>query len=319
MSAPPSLLSRISRIKQARSARAGAVAQALFVTFLWSTSWVLIKVGLRDIPPLTFAGLRYVLAFLCLLSFVLASPAERTALRTLSRKRYVHLALYGLLFVAFTQGAQFAALGLLPAVTVSLLLNFTPVVVALLGIALLHETPTGRQWLGVGVYLSGVGVYFYPAALPAEQVAGVVVALLCVLGAASSTVVGRGINRGTHLSPLLVTTVSMGVGSVALLAAGIAIQGFPAISIEGWLIVGWLAVVNTAVAFPIWNRTLRTLPAVESSIINSTMLVQIALLAWLFLGETLSPQDLAGLALVAVGVLVVQLGRGERNTKAQRP
>jgi drug/metabolite transporter (DMT)-like permease len=101
----------------------------------------------------------------------------------------------------------------------------------------------------------------------------------------------------------------MAVGSVALLASGIAVQGFPAIPIEGWLIVAWLAVVNTAVAFPIWNRTLRTLSAVESSIINSTMLVQIAMLAWLFLGETLSPQDLAGLALVAVGVLVVQLGR----------
>ena len=312
MSVPSSPLSHISRLTRARSAHAGAVAQALFVTFLWSTSWVLIKVGLRDIPPITFAGLRYVLAFLCLLPFVLASPAERSALRTLPRARYVHLALYGLLFIAFTQGAQFAALALLPAVTVSLLLNFTPVVVALLGIVLLHETPTGRQWLGVGVYLLGVAVYFYPAALPAEQVAGVAVALLCVLGAASSTVVGRGINRGTHLSPLLVTTVSMGVGAVALLATGVALQGFSAIPLEGWLIVAWLAVVNTAVAFPIWNRTLRTLSAVESSIINSTMLVQIALLAWLFLGETLSPQDLAGLALVALGVLVVQLGRTTR-------
>jgi len=33
--------------------------QALFVTFLWSSSWVLIKFGLEEIPPLTFAGLRY--------------------------------------------------------------------------------------------------------------------------------------------------------------------------------------------------------------------------------------------------------------------
>jgi drug/metabolite transporter (DMT)-like permease len=310
MSAPSfSPLSRISRITGTRSAHSGAVAQALFVTFLWSTSWVLIKVGLRDIPPLTFAGLRYVLAFLCLLPFVLASPAERSALRALSPARYGHLALYGLLFVALTQGAQFAALGLLPAVTVSLLLNFTPVVVALLGIALLRETPTARQWLGVGVYLAGVAVYFYPAAMPAEQVAGVAVALLCVLAGAISAVMGRGINRGTHLSPLVVTTVSMGVGSVALLAAGVTLQGFPVISPEGWVIVGWLAIVNTAFAFPIWNRTLRVLSAVESSIINSTMLVQIALLAWLFLGETLSPQDLAGLALVAVGVLIVQLRR----------
>ena len=44
-----------------------AVLQALLVTFLWSTSWVLIKIGLADIPALTFAGLRYVLALLVLI------------------------------------------------------------------------------------------------------------------------------------------------------------------------------------------------------------------------------------------------------------
>jgi len=48
------------------SERVTAVLQALFVTFLWSTSWVLIKIGLEQIPALTFAGLRYSLAFLCL-------------------------------------------------------------------------------------------------------------------------------------------------------------------------------------------------------------------------------------------------------------
>jgi drug/metabolite transporter (DMT)-like permease len=46
-----------------------AVLQALLVTLLWSTSWVLVKFGLADIPALTFAGLRYTVAFLCLLPF----------------------------------------------------------------------------------------------------------------------------------------------------------------------------------------------------------------------------------------------------------
>ncbi|MCB9443696.1 MAG: DMT family transporter [Ardenticatenaceae bacterium] len=51
------------------SPHAQAVWQALLVTFLWSTSWVLIKLGLQDIPPVTFAGLRYFLAFLALIPF----------------------------------------------------------------------------------------------------------------------------------------------------------------------------------------------------------------------------------------------------------
>ena len=44
-----------------RSPHVRAVVQALFVTFFWSTSWVLIKFGLKDIPALPFAGLRYTL------------------------------------------------------------------------------------------------------------------------------------------------------------------------------------------------------------------------------------------------------------------
>jgi len=55
--------------------------------------------------------------------------------------------------------------------------------------------------------------------------------------------------------------------------------------------------VNTAFAFTLWNHTLRTLAAVESSIINSTMLIQIAALAWLFLGEPLTRQKIVGIAL----------------------
>jgi drug/metabolite transporter (DMT)-like permease len=65
--------------------------------------------------------------------------------------------------------------------------------------------------------------------------------------------------------------------------------------------------VNTAFAFTLWNHTLKVLTAVESSVLNNTMLVQIALLAWLFLDESLDARQLAGLALATAGVLLVQL------------
>ena len=126
------------------SSRLWAGLQALFVTFLWATSWVLIKIGLRDMPALTFAGLRYGLAFLCLLPFALR-PAHLATLRSLSRQQWNQLLLLGLLFYAVTQGAQFVGLAYLPAVTVSLLLNFTTIVVALMGIVLLAERPTTPQ------------------------------------------------------------------------------------------------------------------------------------------------------------------------------
>ncbi|MDO9489806.1 MAG: EamA family transporter, partial [Sphingomonadaceae bacterium] len=64
-----------------------------------------------------------------------------------------------------------------------------------------------------------------------------------------------------------------------------------------------------AFAFTLWNHTQRTLGATESSLINNTMLVQIAILAWLFLGERPTLLQLAGLAVAAAGILIVQLPR----------
>lgn len=282
-----------------------AVLQALFVTFLWATSWVLIKIGLREIPALPFAGLRYSLAFLVLLPFVLR-PAPRTALRGLARGAWARLFLLGLLFYALTQGAQFLALAYLPSVTVSLLLNFSTVAVALLGIVLLREQPSGLQWAGVGVALLGAIVYFYPVAFARTELLGLVVAFVAVFANAGSAVFGRSINRGGRLPALAVTAASMGAGSLALLAGGLLVQGVPRLDLGNWLIVAWLAVVNTAFAFTLWNQTLRILSAVESSIINGTMLVQIAVLAWIFLGERLTPQEILGMILVGAGALIVQ-------------
>jgi drug/metabolite transporter (DMT)-like permease len=78
-------------------------------------------------------------------------------------------------------------------------------------------------------------------------------------------------------------------------------------------IVAWLAIVNTAFAFILWNNSLRTLTAVESSILNGLMMPQIAILAVVFLGETLTVKEIAGLVLVGAGVLIVQLKHGRTN------
>ncbi len=285
-----------------------AALQALLVTFLWSTSWVLIKIGLADIPSLTFAGLRYAVAFLCLLPFALR-PVNRAAIRDLSRRQWFDLIVLGLLFYTVTQGAQYVGLEYLPAAPASLILNCTTIVVALAGIALLRERPTALQWIGVALNLIGILIYFYPVVLPGDQLFGLLVVTVGMLANAASSLLGRSINRASSLSPLVVTVVSMGIGAAVMLIAGIAVQGLPPLTLTHWLIIGWLAAVNTAFGFTLWNLTLRILPAMESSIINSTMLIQIAVLAWVFLGEALTPQEIAGLILAGLGTLIVQLRR----------
>ena len=284
-----------------------AILQAVFVTFLWSTSWVLIKFGLRNqLPALTFAGLRYFTAFLCLIPFVLFNRSERDRVRNLNRSDWLRLSVLGLFVITLAQGAQFMSLAYLPAAMVSLVLNLTSIVVGVAGIWLIKEAPTPLQWIGVGVTVLGVGFYFLPITFIGTFGIGLFVAMIGMLSNAASSLLGRKVNLQDHLSPLVVTFISMGVGSVLLLVIGVATQGFGNPSLSDWAIIGWLAVVNTAFAFTVWNHTLRTLSAIESSVINSLMMPQIAVLAYFFLGETLSIKEIIGLLLVGIGVFIVQ-------------
>jgi len=283
-----------------------AIFLALLVTFLWSTSFVIIKIGLSEIPPLTFAGLRYTIAFICLLPLAFTKKNSEQ-IKILNKRDWLKLSLLGIFFYAFTQGTQFLGLSLLPAVTVSLWLNFTPLIVVVMAIFLIKEFPTTLQWIGVLLFIAGIFTYFFPINLIENQVTGLIVMTVGVLANSASAVLGRNINRDTKINPIVVTIISMGVGSIILLISGIVIQGLPSISFQNILYLLWLAVVNTALAFTIWNFTLRTLSAMESSIINGTMLIQIALLAWLFLGEEISIKEGLGMLIAASGALLVQL------------
>lgn len=282
--------------------------QAVFVTILWSTSWVLIKFGLAEIPAIGFAGMRYTLAFLLLSPALLASSTRRAELRQLGLSDWARLSLLGVVIYSLAQGAQFVALSYLPAVTLSLILSFSPAAVALLGAWFLGEALSRRQWFGLGCFLVGAAIYFLPLGGPFQFI-GLAVAAVCLSANSYASILGRAVNRRGDLHPLLVTVVSMGVGSLLLLAVGFVAEGAPQPDLSGWVIILWLALVNTALAFTIWNHTLRSLTAIESTLINNAMLVQIPILAWLFLGEPISAREGVGLLLAAFGAVLVQLTR----------
>jgi drug/metabolite transporter (DMT)-like permease len=288
--------------------RLAAILQAVFVTFLWSTSWVLIKIGLRsDLPPITFAGLRYTLAALCLAPIVLLNPDHRAAIRRISPRNWLFLVGLGIVLYTLAQGAQYVSLAYLPAVMVNLLLNLSPIFVGIMALFTLKEPPTALQWLGIGLAAAGTAIYFLPFAVQTAAFIGLAMALLGVLSNSIATLQGRLANRDLSLPPVLVTFISMSIGAALLLGTGLVLQGPGHPTLQDWGIIAWLAVVNTAFAFTLWNNTLRTLTAVESSILNSLMMPQIAILAVIFLGEKLSVKEIFGLALVGVGVIVVQL------------
>jgi drug/metabolite transporter (DMT)-like permease len=267
---------------------------------------VLVKFGLEDIPPLIFAGLRYFIAFLVLVVVYLRSSQIGT-IRRLSRRDWWALIGLGLVFYTLTQGTQFLGLKYLPAILFSFILNFTSPVVALLGIPLLKERLSRLQWVGMGVFLIGVVVFFHPLWIPVGLALGLVIGVFSMFANSAASIMGRFINRARRIDPLTVTVVSMGVGAITLLGSGLVVEGIPQLDLRSWGIILWLAVVNTAFAFTLWNHTLRTLTAAESSMINNTMLVQIAILAWVFLGEQPGPKEWMGMGITTLGVIMVNL------------
>ena len=283
-----------------------AVVQALFVTVLWSSSFVIIKFGLEDIPPLTFAGLRYSIASIILLTLILGQTEMRNALRTRSRKWWWMLFIYGFVYITATQGTQFLGLFYLPAITFSLLLNITPIIVLVSAIPMLGERPTRLETILVLSGIFGVFLYFYPLDFVGVSIIGLMIGLVSLLANSVSALIGRAVNRARDTPPLVVTGIMMTLGSAFLIVFGLATEPIPQLSFTSWFYILWLAVVNTALAFTLWNRSMQVLRALDMTLINSTMMPQIVILSFVFLGEYPEALDWLGLVLLAFSVGAVQ-------------
>lgn len=287
------------------------VLQAFFVTFLWSTSWILIKLTITNISPLYFAGLRYLIGFIVLTIVVLIQKkAEKLSLHS-----FLWISVYGVIMITLTQGSQFVALSILPTIMVSLALNATPIVVAIVGYFLLKERLVDYQKVGVLLYSVGVLMYFYPFQKINDIALGLLVACLAIVFNASATLLGRKINQKRLTNSTLLTMISMGVGSVLLLMIASQVETFPTLGVLDVFTLLWLGVVNTALAFTLWNHALEKITATSASLINSTMLVQIALLSWVFLSEALNFRQVISVLFVFGGVMMVQVFKKQGVTQ----
>lgn len=293
-----------------------AVWLALLVTVLWSSSWVLIRWGLDEegLTPVMFAALRYGAAAIVLIAVVIARERHDRSRYRVERGFIVQLVLLGVVMYALTQGAMFVALDEQPAATTSLMLSLTPLFVAGSAALTLAEVPT--RWQLMGVVLVAAGAMFYFGGDLGATTAGMAAALVALVANVAASILGRAVNRAGRLPALTVTTISMAIGAGCLAFIAVGYEGIPSISPRGALIILWLAVVNTALAFTLWNISLQRLSAVESASINNTMLVQIALLGWLFLGEAPGLLGWLGIVLVTVGVYLVQSRRRRRGAQA---
>ena len=301
-SAPPS-----------RKGAALPYAAAVLVTVLWSSSYVLIKWGLSDIPPLYFATLRYALAFAILLAAEGALGRRAPKGAPLGRRRAALLVLAGIAGYTVAQGLQFVGLYYLPAVTTSFLLNFNPFFVLVLGVGILGEGASLAQFGGLALALAGAWAFFSEKVAWGGEWLGVSIVLVSGVGWAVYLVSVRLLQRSGYVGSLDLTTVTMGVG-VAGMAVLTAVSGeYTTLTASGVIVIVWLATANTALAFFLWNWALRTIPAYELTVLQNVMLVEIAIFAFVFLQETITPVLVLGMALVLAGVFIVQARAGRRR------
>ncbi len=183
------------------------------------------------------------------------------------------------------------------------------IVIALLGTIFLKEPLSILQWTGVLLTPIGAWLYFFPITIQANQVNGVLIVVTGTILGAIGSIIARDINRSIYLPPLTLTTLSILIGSIVMFLGGMATEGFPPFSITSWGIIVWMAVVNTAFAFTLINRSMQVLQATETSAIINTLMIQVPVLAYFFLGERITPRQVFGLGVILVGVIMVQLFR----------
>ncbi len=291
-----------------RPSRPLALGMSLLVTLIWASSFILVKVVLAYTGPLTIAGLRYFLGFACLLP-LLPRRGQRRGER--SWQLWLTLAAIGICAYTVGNGAFFWSLRYLTATTVTFLGAFTPLLVLAAGIIWLREIPLRRQAIGVALTLAGSFLFFAHGLQPGEPF-GLLLVTVGLTAFAASSVLTRRIARDRQTGPVMLTAAPLAMGGGLLLLIALPLEGAPVLPPLGWGIVLWLAVVNTAVGYLLYNHALQALDAFElNTILNLSPLVT-ALLAWITLGERLSPSQLTGMVIVIAGVMLVQGARRPR-------
>jgi len=285
-----------------KPSRTVAIAEGVLATLIWASSFVFVKIGLDYMGPLTIAGLRYFLASLLLLPFVIRR--ENTN-RPWTSSIWLRLFLIGFSAYAIGNGAMFWGLKYLPATTASIMMSFSPLLILFAAALWLKEIPTRRQLMGVMVALAG-SVLFFSTGLRVGEPLGLGIVAVGLLGFLFFGILGREIAREQKVDTLSLTAIPLAFGGGLLLLVALPLEGLPVFSVTGLGIVLWLAVINTAIAYILYNHSLQVLTALEMNVMLNLSPLGTAALAWLLLDERLSFIQIVGMFTAIIGVVLVQ-------------
>jgi len=289
----------------------------LLLSAVWGSTWLFIKIGLEDVPPFTFAGLRFIVAMLSLVPFLLIRkvriPRSGTDLRLMLGTGFLTFtAAYGLVY----WGEQYISSGL-----AALLFGTFP----LFGLVIAHfHLPTERMtWTklaGVVLGILGIGLVFSNELRVTGTAAlwGSVAIVLAALSAAYADVLIK--LRGGHIDPTLLTMVQMAAGTVPLLMVGVITEGNPlqfTWTPLALFSLMYLAVVGTSLGFVLLYWLIKHMEVTKTMLITLVTPLIAVILGIVFLDEELSWRTAVGGAAIIAGIgLVVWQGAAVLQQRA---
>lgn len=272
---------------------------------IWSSTWIAIKWGLQDLPPISFAAIRFVVAIIALL----AVSVGRVRLLPRSREDWLILAFTGVVMFAVNYGLLFWGELHVSSGLAAVLQAIIPVAGMVFAHWLLPSEPMRWQRV-VGALVATVGVTLICGRLLDNGGMIVFWAGLGIViggaGAAFSNVLLK--RRALELAPAMIAAWQMIFGTIPLLGVGLVHDGNPlrfhwsALAIVCLL---YLAIIGSALAFLLLYWLLPRMPVNNLQTISLITPPGAVAIGWLFGGETFSIWSLVGGALVLAGVWMI--------------
>jgi len=293
----------VSRVRREPDRRGAAVLLVL-LAFVWGLHWVVTKVGLRDMPPFTYATLR-VAGGLATLVVLLA---VRGQLRLPARSDLPVVASVGLGQVATSVALMNLALQVVPAGRSSVLVYTMPLWVAVIMAVFLRVRPARREVCALAVGIVGIALLLNPAAIDwgsGGQLAGSAALLVSAVFWALTTIHVK--HHRWAGTPLTLLPWQLLVALAPLVVLALLLESGRSITWEPMTVAVLLFSGPLATGFAVWANQVLTLalgPLVASTALLAVPVVGLASGA-LLLGEPVSALDLAGFALTLAGVALL--------------
>jgi drug/metabolite transporter (DMT)-like permease len=278
----------------------------LLLCGIWGSTWLFIKLGLADLPPLTFAGIRFVIA--CAI-IVLVIRARRISLPN-QRRDWILLAVTGVLSFSLNYGLIFWAEQYISSGLAALLQATTPA----FGLVIAHlhlpsERLTWAKIIGVILGICGVAVVFSNQLSIAGglALAGSVAVVASSVFVAYSNVLIKA--HGRNLEPAILAAGQMFFGLIPLLLIGIPLEGNPlhyrwtAMAVVSLF---YLAIVGSVIAFLLYYWLMHNMDVTKTMMISLVTPVVAVLLGMVVLREKLDWRTVAGGAMIMSGIALAR-------------